>query len=389
MLMDKDNVTNIKLIWDCEFYYNLLTGFIKTNDNKISTLLSSIILRECTVFVMETMSYVPDIEEAVLNDISKLFRDSYPIIRDRIHYFTSQPFDYIVEKTIAENAIQKVQEYFLTRPVDDISAFRYDISYLKFEDKIYLSSIDISLLLEGTLIENNGQIIGPALEKYSSDLASIISSLKNGFSNAKLKDIIKLENLIPNKINFDIEFFNGKFDTAVERSRESRHLTVILLRFISDIGSLKYLVNKLFKPEWEETYYLYFFTRLIAIRFDEISDAIYEIENNFPKNETDNFISVLREKNIYPFPKDLRLIAKKLRNSIHYNSSSEIWNIDFSKTFYWYDNFLKQASTNIFKFTSWPNDYLVIKDRMLAHLELLHVWLTDMFDCGLKNIQDD
>lgn len=79
-------------------------------------------------------------------------------------------------------------------------------------------------------------------------------------------------------------------------------------------------------------------------------------------------------------------MAKKLRNSIHYNSSNEIWNVDFSRSFYWHDNFLKQASTKTYRLTQWPSDYIVIKNDMIEHLRLLHEYLSELFDFKLKAV---
>ena len=176
----------------------------------------------------------------------------------------------------------------------------------------------------------------------------------------------------------NIELSNGKFDTAVENSGYSNYFTAILLRLLNDLGSLLYCVKTLFLDDWINTYHLYFFTRLIAVRFDEISDAIYIIDKNFPCEESTVFIELLKTNNIYPLPEDIRVIARKLRNSIHYNSQNEIWDIDLSKSFYWHFNFLKQASVGNSYFSDWPDDFIVLKDKMLACLGGLHALLSEI-----------
>ena len=258
MLIDKKNVTSIKIMWDCEFYHQLIKGFLKIKDNRVGTLLASIMLRECTVFVMEMASYFPVIEDVISSDCSNLFRDTYTLIRNRIHYFTSQPFDYTSEKSSAENTISDIQNRYLTRPVDDISVFRYDLSYIKVEDVLFLSSIDIAILFEGTAIEQKGCIIGHALKQYSADLAGIISVVKQAISNSELEQIVRLEELMPHHNANNIEFFDGKFDIAVNRLGNSKFLTIISLRMLSDIGSLLYIVKKLFDVNWSSSYHLYF-----------------------------------------------------------------------------------------------------------------------------------
>jgi len=388
MSIDKSSVTIFKLIWDCEFYYRLLISISKIKDNGISTLLSSIILREFTVFIQEMSKYAPDIEKAILEDTSKVFKDSYQSIRDRIHYFTSQPFDYLAEKSNAENIIQNLQAHHLTRPIDSLSAFRYDLSYIKVGNMVYFSSLDVNMLACGTPLEKDGRIIGDVLKQYSTDLSSIIANIKRGFTVSEIDGLINLGDLCLNGAASNIEFYDGKFDVAVSRSGFPEYLTAISLRILSDVGSLRYMVEELFADEWVNTYHLYFFTRLIAIRFDEISDAIYVIDKDFPGDESNAFIELLKTNGIYPFPDDIRLIAKKLRNSIHYNPSGEIWSIDFNKSFYWHQNFLKQASTKSSLLANWPDDYLILKDKMLAHLELLHKLLSEIYDFQLKQFKE-
>jgi len=328
MLLDKTNTTNIKLVWDCEFYYRVLDAYTKANNPAVFSLLASTITRECTVFVLEMAKYLPDIESAISESSSSLFEDAYKIIRNRIHYFTSKPFNYLSEKSSTESLVYEIQKHHMTRPKDDISFLRYDLSYIKSDEMLYCSSYDVNALIYGTQIWKNGAVIPNAIKQYCFDLASIISSVRQGFNSSDISQIMRLNELKINTKNININFYDGKFDLAVERTGFSVLLTAISLRIISDIGSVLYLVQKLFINDWDNTYYLYFFTRLIAIRFDEISDAIYAVDKHFPKEESKSLLEMLKSNNIYPFPEYLRLVAKKLRNTIHYNSSNEIWSIE-------------------------------------------------------------
>ena len=383
-MIDKSFITTSRLLWDCEFHYKLLSSIIKISDSKVSALLSSIILRECTVFVQEMSKYIPSMEEIILTDTSKVFSDSYRLIRDKIHYFSSQPFCYSTEEAIAKSVARRMQLYYLTRPIDDMSVFRYDLSYVKVDDVIYSSSMDIHMLIDGTPIEKNGKILPDVLRQYCKDLASLISSVRQGFVGTNLDEMIHLDDFCLSSERTNVELFDGKLDVAVRKSGFSEYLTILSLRFLSDLGSLIYMIKKLFTDDWINSHYLYFLARLIAIRFDEISDAVYRIDKDFPNDEAIDFINLLKANDIYPFPEDLRLVAKRLRNSIHYNSSSEIWSLNFNKSFYWHENFLKQARTKSSSFTNWPDDYLILKDQMLTHLELLHNLLSSIFDYKLK-----
>ena len=85
--MDKTNTTNLRMMWDCEFYYRLLGGLINLNNSAAVMTLSTLIMRECTVFVKEMADYNPIIGDAISEEASKLFNASYPKMRDRIHYF--------------------------------------------------------------------------------------------------------------------------------------------------------------------------------------------------------------------------------------------------------------------------------------------------------------
>jgi len=382
MTVDKANTTSFRLLWDSEFYYQLLKGLIALNDTAAWTLLSSFAIRACTVFVHEMTNYEPHIGEAVLNSSTKLFKDSYPIIRDRIHYFSSHPFNYESEKADSITIVGDMQKSFITKPKDAIYHLRHDLSYIKHGDEICCSSMDINALTYGTPLWKNGQVIGKAIEQYSADLSSIISSVRAGFVSTGMGKIIFLDELLPTQIVRPV-FFDGKFDIAVEKSEFTEYVTALSLRMLSDVGSLLFFVDAAFTNKWNESNWLYFVVRLIAIRYDEISDAIYKIATEFPHDESALFIKLLTRNGIYPFPRNIRQVAKRLRNSIHYNSDSEIWSVDLSKSFYWHDCFLKQASVTSMKFEKWPTDYIMLKNAMMSHLNKLHELLSNIFDCEL------
>ena len=383
MLLDKRNTTNCRLMWDCEFYFRLIKGFIGFNNGIISAMLSSVVVRECTVFVQEAIDFEQNLKTATEESTSKLFKKSFPVLRDKTHYFTSQPFSYYAEKETYETIINGIQQSFFTRPKDDMYHSRNDLSYVKSNGLIYCSSIDMYALTHGTAIEKNGEVFGEAIMQYCKDLASIISGIQKGFSKTGESIMIQLQDLSP-KQNLDVSFYDGKFDVAVESIECSEFITALALRMLNDIGTLRFVVDTGFDDNWSDTNVLYFIVRLIAIRFDEISDAIYKISTEFPEEESKQFVKLLTDAGVLPFPENIRQAAKRLRNSIHYNSDSEIWSIDFSKPFYWYNCFLKQASVKSYPVEKWPDGYIELKNEMMEHLDKLHKLLSSIFDCELK-----
>lgn len=306
--MNKDIVTNLKLLFDSEFYYKLLLFFVEIKDSSIMSLLSSSFIRQFAVFIHEMSVYV---NAEILSGTSNLFQNTNEIIRNRVHYFSNKPFAYLTEKTAVDEMIYQIQSAFLTRPKDNLYAFRHDISYIKVKDKLIYSNVEIYSLLTGTPLERKGQIEGQAIRQYCTDVASVISSFKKGFSDTEIGSLIFLENFKFAPEFSTIQFFDAKFDDAVQKSGFSNHMTTILLKMLSDVGVLLYFINDLLDPCWVDTFHLYFLTRQIAIRFDEISDAIYQIGKHFPKTESAVFIRTLEAKRIYPFPEKLRHVAKK------------------------------------------------------------------------------
>jgi hypothetical protein len=383
MLLDKRNTTNCRLMWDCEFYLRLIKGLIGFNNSVVSAMLSSVVTRECTVFIKEAMSFEKSLEKAVRKGSSKLFKSSFPIIRDKIHYFPSQPFSYEVEKGIYATVVGEIQQRFRTRPKDDMYHLKNDLSYVKSNGLIYCSSIDMYALTFGTAIMKDGSIHGRANKQYSQDLSSLISSIQKGFSSTDAGKIIHLQDLSP-KHNLDVVFYNGKFDVAVDAIGCSDFITTLALRLLNDTGTIRFIAETGFNDNWSDTNMLYFIVRLIAIRFDEISDALYRIENDFPNEEASAFIKLLKDNDILPFPDKIREVAKRLRNSIHYNHQNEIWSIDLSKTFYWYECFLKQASTRKYTFNVWPDDFISLKNEMIKYLNKLQELLSSIFDYKLE-----
>lgn len=383
MLLDKRNTTNCRVMWDCEFYLQMIKMLIGFNNPAISSLLSTVITRECTVFVKEIIDFEQSLKSAVENSTSQLFQNSFPLIREKIHYFPSQPFNYDAEKEIYANIINGMQQYFLTRPKDDMYHLRNDLSYIKSNGLIYCSSIDMYALTYGTPIMKDGEVHGRAIMQYCQDLSSVISNVQRGFSATEASELIHLHNLSP-KHNLNFDFYNGKFDMAVEAIKCSEFITTLALRMLNDIGTIRFIVEKGLTDNWSNTNMLYFIVRLIAIRFDEISDALYKIENDFPNKETSSFINLLKNNEILPFPEDTRKVAKKLRNSIHYNAQNEIWTVDLSKPFYWYECFLKQVNTKTRVFNTYPDDFIIFKNEMMEHLNKLHRLLSSTFDYKLE-----
>jgi hypothetical protein len=361
----------------------MIKALIGFNNPIISSLLSTVVIRECTVFVKEMIDFEQNLKSAVEDSTSKLFQNSFPVIRDKIHYFPSQPFSYDTEKETYANIIDGIQQHFLTRPKDDIYHLRNDLSYIKSNGLIYCSSVDMYALTHGTSIVKDGEVHGRAIMQFCQDLASIISNVQRGFSATEVSKLISLHDLSP-KHDLDFVFYNGKFDMAVETIKCSEFITALALRMLNDIGTIRFIVEKGFNDNWSNTNMLYFIVRLIAIRFDEISDALYKIENDFPNEETSKFINLLKNNEVLPFPENIRKVAKRLRNSIHYNAQSEIWTVDLSKPFYWYECFLKQANTKNRTFNVYPDDFITLKNEMMEHLNKLHQLLSNTFDYKLK-----
>jgi len=179
--MEKAHITNLRLMLDCEFYFRLVEAFSKVKDARIASFLSTLIIRECTVFIYAMFEHSPDISKEVLESSSKLFKESYETIRHKLHYFKnskSNPFDYLSEKSNKENVLDGIQKHYLTRPIDDMYCLRHDVTNIKVDNTLYGSSIDLDILTYGTPIWKSGRIIKEAVGQYCVDLARIISSVR-------------------------------------------------------------------------------------------------------------------------------------------------------------------------------------------------------------------
>jgi hypothetical protein len=155
-------------------------------------------------------------------------------------------------------------------------------------------------------------------------------------------------------------------------------LTYTLLLIADEIGQTLFFVNHLVDKDlaFRDGPTLFFLTRLMAIRYDEIFDTLWKFRNrrDYDNSSTDLFESQLNQLEIVPQNKKLRDFGKALRNSIHYERTPWALDVQDSRIDY------VTAFLRIVDGVNWPIDYIISFHDMESQLEKLYYYLIGFFD---------
>lgn len=136
-----------------------------------------------------------------------------------------------------------------------------------------------------------------------------------------------------------------------------------MLKFYKD-----YLID--FDESIKKDVILFFFTKYIAIKYDEIKDAIDKLikSKDFGKNK-DKFMKKYAKLNV--FKNDIFEFGRDLRNSIHITEIAK-YSINLDGD---YEDSIAIDLTDLFlkitKSEKWPDDYVVMLNRMRSDLDII------------------
>lgn len=237
-------------------------------------------------------------------------------------------------------------------------------------------------ILHTTDMIKNGKFLSGRIQQYSKELASTLNSLRIPIE----EKICEILSVVPGPLKVkslheDIILHEDvKVDDILKKSPYSLEITYSLLMIVHEIGSLRFLLEYVLDNTiWlkSDDIWMYFITKQVATRFDEIYDAIKFIEMHFPKADSAQLIADLTNAGLYPIDNDIYNFSHNLRNTLHYNTNS--WAIDLSKPFYLQDCFVRQAGVRDRKINFrdvYDRQYLV----MTGILVKLQNWVAEKVD---------
>lgn len=225
------------------------------------------------------------------------------------------------KRTIIDGILEKSKNRF---PTNFLGLYRNDIlyycGYYHGENIIFGSNLYYDYIFykprKYCLKEND-------LYRFTNSISEHLVSFyrvfeKEVFNNSIDIPTIKLK---PRKKYFQFYNRTTRFDKMLLKSKYDKRTIFVFMLIIEEISGIEIYTNYMFDLEEsiKDPLLLYFFTQFIAIKYDEIRDAIDELIKNGEKFEV-NYIMLeddISKLNI--FKKETTDFAYKLRNFHHFS----------------------------------------------------------------------
>lgn len=340
-------------------YYNYALIFLKVSkrNSQLGTYLSTIFIRDLSVFLFETTKMYGYGNNKIIDEIiDNKFYEDLKYVRNRIKLHKKSG-----NKTQVVSILNIMQIEYKTMPKDFLYLLRSDISMFYHDKKRFIGSNFYSYYVFGKITNkmNNPEI----LKDFSHYLSHSIKKLYNVIICEENKKTLG-EDFIKEKNNYDlsISFIDEKIDLIIKNSSCNKVITFESFLIIQEISFIEILLIYIFDMKSiTSTLFLYFIIKQIAIKFDEIFDSIFNIVNHMEGGK--KLEKVLLEEKILPIDLDTQNFAKNLRNNIHYIEYDWAVNdglIDLENIF-----------RNQAKVTDWKKSYLLQFSNMIDILSNL------------------
>ncbi len=337
-------------------YYNYALMFLKVSerDSQLGTYLSTIFIRDLSVFLFETTKMYEYGNNKIIDEvIDNKFYEDLKYVRNRIKLYKKRG-----NKAQIESILNTMQTEYKTNPQDFLYPLRSDISMFYHNKRRFIGSNFYSYYIFGKITNkmNNPEI----LKGFSYYLSHSIKKLYNIIICEENKKTLS-EDFIKEKNNYDltISFVDEKIDLIIKNSSFNKTITFESFLIIQEISFIEILLIYVFDMESiTSTLFLYFIIKQIAIKFDEIFDSIFNIINYIEDGK--KLEKILLEEKILPLNLDTQNFAKNLRNNIHYIDYD--WNVNDGLID------LENIFKNQAKVNDWKKSYLTQFGNMMAIL---------------------
>lgn len=346
----RTQIANNELDLFCYYNYALMFSKIYEKDKNLATYLSTIFIRDLSVFLFETTKMYgyksnKNIDEIIDN---KFYKD-LKYIRNRIKLYKKRG-----NKKEIESILNKMQTEYKTNPKDFLYSIRSDISIFYHNNKRFIGNSFYYYYVFGKLANklSNPDI----LKNFSQYISRSIRKLYDVIICEENKKTLG-ENFIKEKNHYDlsISFIDEKIDTIIENSKFNKVITFESFLIIQEVSYIEILLVYIFDVKSiNSSLFLYFIVKQIAIKFDEIFDSIFNMINYIEEGKI--LEKILLEEKILPLDLKTQSFAKNLRNNIHYIQYD--WNVN--EGLIRLENIFKNQA----KVTNWMKSYLTQFDNM-------------------------
>lgn len=356
-LKRRTQIANNELDLFCYYNYALMFLKVSKKDENLGTYLSTIFIRDLSVFLFETTKmyrygYNKNIDEIIDN----MFYNDLKYIRNRIKLHKKNG-----NKKEIDSILNTMQIEYKTKPKDFLYSLRSDISMFYHDNKRFIGNNFYSYYVFGKLTNkmSNPEI----LKDFSYYISRSIQKLYNVIIREENKKSLG-ENFIKEKNHYDlsISFIDEKIDVIIKNSKFNKVITFEIFLIIQEISFIEILLIYIFDIESiTSTLFLYFIVKQIAIKFDEIFDSIFNMINHMEEGK--KLEKILLEEKILPLNLNTQSFAKNLRNNIHYIEYD--WNVNEGLIN------LENIFENQAKVTNWKKSYLTQFGNMMDTLSKL------------------
>ncbi len=210
------------------------------------------------------------------------------------------------------------------------------------------------------------------LYKFTNSISHHLESFYRMFEHTLFKNGIDIPEikLKERKRFFQIYNQTAKFEKMINKSKYDKLSVFIFMLLIEEITGMEIYLDYMFDLEKSvvDPILLYFFTQFVAIKYDQIRDAIELLIQDGNKFNIDNILLKKDISKLKIFDKKTTDFAYKLRNFHHFtevekyklqiNENEKILSFDFSE---------------LYKIVTNSNDWNIFKEMLFKMKEDLHI----------------
>lgn len=310
--------------------YNLKIDEKTYDANGFSTFVGGNLIFDCTVFVHEVLNFLKIYDNNIYQAIVKCYGldalNEIKTVRNNMHLFNKNGS----YKNKAKNIVYNQLEKFDMLEVDFLNKLRTDIC------KIFLIKNGTKTFL-GTNYFYFHYVYEVGGEKWDgskiSNYAQIISGIVK-FLSSYSQNSIRISTIKEQDLECNIFFQDAKSQELLSTNSMDESTNFRLLLSLTQAGWITTLLSEIINAEAcieEDRKWQWFLTKYLAIKYDEIFDNIQNLlMHSLHRNELKQN---LENNNLKIEELSYRILATKIRNTLHYNISDMVKGKDAFSSF--------------------------------------------------------
>lgn len=362
----------INLIGYISLYNGLVSLYKQVKDNKnlnnFMTFANTAMLKDMAIELNELYLFSESISPNVWDDYSQehpefnTFRRFLKKLRNNMKFFPKQK----VIDDILEKSKNKYPTNILKRYENDIV---YYCGYFLGENLIFGSNLYYEYVFYEPLklCKQDGD-----LYNFTNSISSNLETFYRTFEKILFKDGIDIPEvkLKERKRFFQIYNQTTKFKKMLSKSKYDKSTLFIFMILIEEISGMEIYLDYMLdlNESIKNPILLYFFTQFVAIKYDQIRDAIEFLINDGAKFgvSADLLKDEILKLNI--FKKNTTDFAWKLRN-FHHFTEVEKYKLEFDKN----ETTISVDFANLYKMVTDCDDLIQFKDMLFKMKEDLNI----------------